>query len=47
MDIKVTIITDELIRKCISETPFVVDGDKISQFILNGQKRVLDFLDNN
>lgn len=46
-DINVPVITDELIRKCISETPFDVDGDKISQFILNGQKRISDFLDNN
>lgn len=46
-DINVPVITDELVRKCIAETPFDVDADKISKFILNGQKRVLDFLDNN
>lgn len=46
-DINVPAITDELVRKCITETPFDVDADKISKFILNGQKRILDFLDNN
>lgn len=45
-DLNIPVITDELIRRCISETPFDVDGDKISEFILNGQKRIFDFLNN-
>ena len=45
-NLNIPVITDELIRKCISETPFDVDGDKISEFILNGQKRIFDLLNN-
>ena len=45
-DLNIPVITDELIRRCISETSFEVDGDKISKFILNGQKRIFDFLNN-
>lgn len=45
-NLNIPVITDELIRKCISETPFDVDGDKISEFILNGQKSIFDFLNN-
>lgn len=46
-DINVPVITDELVIKCITETPFDVDADIISKFILNGQKRIFDFFDNN
>lgn len=45
-NLNIPVITDELIRRCISETSFNVDGDRISEFILNGQKRILDFLNN-
>lgn len=45
-DLNIPVITDELIRRCISETSFDVDGDKISEFVLNGQKRIFDFLNN-
>ena len=45
-DLNIPVITDELIRRCISETPFDVDTDKISKFILNGQKKVFEFLNN-
>lgn len=45
-NLNIPVITDELIRRCISETPFDVDGDKISEFILNGQKSIFDFLNN-